>query len=322
MKQFEFLPALQRGEIPHAFMLFGESHFLIDAYLSQLIAHFGAGESPHTLYAHEYTLANAKAYLSQGSLFGGANVLVLKSESKFAKKELDELIALTTKSPSAYLIWAYYGDDHRTASTAFSQKGSDSVRLFDPPAHEALAILSQRAKALHLSIEKSVLEYLYKTQEHNVALAYQELEKLSLLNRPLQTHDIDTYVYAMGALTLDETIAQLLEKKSFLHAVARLRETGEEPVRIITAISGYITQLYLFWAYMRVHGKLDVRAILGYFPPPDVVKAKEALAMRFKEAQYRAILDFLIEAELQLKQGKIDKDALFYAKLLQLQRLL
>jgi DNA polymerase-3 subunit delta len=323
MRQGDFANALTHNKLPHALMLFGEAHFMVDRLATLASKHFAQGADVYTLYGHDYSFEQSKAFLSQGSLFGGNNVLVVKTEKKIAKKELDELINITTKNSTTFFIYCYYGPDHTTCNTAFKKKNiTEFVRLFNPFFGEAVAILTQRAQSLGVNIDNNTLIHLYKSQDENIALAYKELEKFAVFSDPIRPKDIDDLAYSLSEVKLDDTIAQLLEKKSYIAHIRKLRESGEEPVRIITAISNYISQLFLFTAYMRIHGKIDAKEILGYVPPKHVIDSKSNLAMRLKPAHYKAILSHLLHTELMLKQAKIDKDALLYAALLKLQSLL
>ncbi len=84
MYKAEFDKHIQNSSISNSFVFFGESSFLIDSYTKKLTNIEDA--SAITFYYDEYDFKSAKAHLSQASLFGGINVLVIKSEKKFLKK--------------------------------------------------------------------------------------------------------------------------------------------------------------------------------------------------------------------------------------------
>ena len=71
---------IQNKTISNNFILFGESSFLIDRY-TKLLTNI-ADASVLTYYYDEYEFNSAKAHLSQASLFGGQNILIIKSEKK------------------------------------------------------------------------------------------------------------------------------------------------------------------------------------------------------------------------------------------------
>ena len=122
MYQSEFDKNLQKGAISNSFVFYGESLFLIDRYIKMLSNIEDASILNYN--QDEYDFNSAKAHLSQASLFGGRNVLIIKTHKKVPKKELDELIELTKKQPGAYFIYGYYGVDHKSSNgsgTAFKK---------------------------------------------------------------------------------------------------------------------------------------------------------------------------------------------------------
>ena len=78
MKRPDLDKAIEQGSLPNAVMLFGESHFLIDRYIKRIADVPDANVL--SFYHDEYDFESAKTHLSQGSLFGGRNVLIVKNE--------------------------------------------------------------------------------------------------------------------------------------------------------------------------------------------------------------------------------------------------
>jgi DNA polymerase-3 subunit delta len=324
IKKQDFERLLQQGSMPRAVMLFGESEFMIDFYAQKLCETWAAEDDVFSLYHQDYNFNDAKAHLSQGSLFGGNNVLLIKNEKKVPAKELDEMIAYVAKSPSNYLIYCYYGSDFKTSSKPFSPKlGAESIRFFHPYFSEAKSILRQASQKLHLQISEDAITHLLLSQNSNLSLACNELEKLSVLQKPIHAKEIDELVFPLAEVKLDQLIMALLEKKDFRSNLERLLETGENEVQIITAISNFITQLFLFHTYIKVNGVIDSAAVLGYKLPGFVEKERAALCIRFKLRTYERLLDHLLNTELLLKSsGHKDNSALLLSSLLKLQTLL
>lgn len=75
---------IKNRSLSNSFILFGESSFLIDRY-TEFLTHI-ENASVLKLYHDEYNFNSAKAHLSQASLFGDQNILIIKSEKKFQKK--------------------------------------------------------------------------------------------------------------------------------------------------------------------------------------------------------------------------------------------
>ena len=322
MKPFELDKALNsNANIAHAFMFFGDSHFLIDHYIKRLAKLFSNGGDALNLYHQDYNFTTAKEHLSQSSLFGGNNLLIIKSEKKIPKKELDELVAYTQKSPTNFFLYGYYGSDFKTSNKSFTKKSvADNVRLFPPNFNAAMELLKTEATHLNIQIDNYVLAHLYNSQNGDISLAVNELPKLAIIGRPIESKDIDALVYSLAEVKLDDLIASLLDKKEFRIQLERILESGEDPIRIITAISGFITQLFMFVAHMKIEGNADSRAILGYKLPQFIEDARANQAKRFKLGTYHAMMTLLLENELAMKQGgQHDNEALLFSTLIKLQ---
>jgi len=324
LKKQDFERLLQQGKIPRAMMFYGESEFMIDLHAKRLCEVWGADDDIFSLYHQDYNFADAKAHISQGSLFGGNNILLIKNDKKVPKKELDELIAYVGKSPSNFLIYCYYGSDHKTSNKAFSPKvGADSIRFFAPYFNEGKNILRQEAKRFNLQINDDAITHLLLSQNSNLSLACNEIEKLSILQVPIHAKEVDDLVFPLAEVKLDQLILAILDKKDFRSNLQRLLETGENEIQIITAISNFITQLFLFHTYIKVNGVIDSAAVLGYKLPAFIEKDRAALSIKFKLRTYEKLLDHLLKTELLLKSGgSKDTNAILLSALLKLQTLL
>jgi len=324
IKKQDFDRLLQQEKIPRAMMFFGESDFMINYHAKKLCSVWGAEDDVFSLYHQEYSFQDAKAHISQGSLFGGNNVLLIKSDKKVPKKELDELISYVNKSPSNFLIYCYFGPDYKTSNKSFTPKsGGDSIRFFNPYFSEAKNIIRQEAKQLNLQINDDAITHLILSQNSNLSLACNELEKLCILQAPIHAKEINEHVFPLAEVKLDEMILAILEKKDFRTNLQRLLETGENEVQIITALSNFITQLFLFHTYIKIHGVISSAAVLGYKLPAFIEKERADLSIRFKLSTYEKLLDHLLTTELSLKSGgNKDNNAILLAALLKIQTLL
>ncbi len=319
MRRQELDDLIRNGSYPRSVMLYGESHFLIDHYLRILSSLPDANLL--SLYHDEYDFNSAKVHLSQGSLFGGQNVLVIKNEKKVPKKDLDTLLELVQKNPDNIFIYAYYGSDMKTSAKSFTKKsGGIEVRLFAPFANEAKSLILQEAQRLGIQLDSYAAAHLIESQNGELALAFNELGKLQILGRPISTKDIDALVYGVAEVKIDQFINHLLAKKDFKSDLQHILESGEDEIRIITAISSYMTQLYLFYAHIKIHGIADSAAILGYKLPRNIEQERAQQSIRFKQEQYSSILNLLLDNELKMKSsGAMDKNALLLSTLIKLQ---
>jgi len=320
MKRQELDALLKQGKAPGAVMLYGESHFLIDHYTKRL----SAVDDPNLLnvYFDEYHFAGAKAHLAEGSLFGGRNVLVVKSEKKLPKSDLVAFLELVKKNPDNIFIYAYYGTDFKqgTASAFTPKSGGAAVRLYRPFPNEARQIILQEAKARRIDLDAYAAVHLLESQNGDLALTVNELDKLALVNGRVGIKEIDELVYGVAEVKTEQLIDALLQKKDFLPLLRRLLESGEEEIRLLNALTNHLAQLYLFYASIRLHGRADSAEILGYKLPSFVEEERSRQSIRFQQHHYTELFRLLTETELALKSaGSAAKNALLVAAFLKIQ---
>ncbi|MBU0720753.1 DNA polymerase III subunit delta [bacterium] len=311
---------IQNNSLSNSFVLFGESSFLIDTYAKKLTDIEDA--SVLSFYHDEYNFNSAKAHLSQGSLFGDRSVLIIKTEKKVNKTELDTLIDFCEKNPDNIFVYAYYGSDYKTYGKAFAKKNTMSVRFFSPNHHEALSIISDIAKQKNVNIDNYSITHLLNIHNGNVALSCNEIEKFMVYDKAISTKDIDNLVFGLAEINIDDFIKKILLKKDFKADLQNILEHGEDEIRVVTALTSYLTQLYMFNIYIRVNGAPNALEILGYPAPKFIVDEKAALAIKFKPSTYSKLHELLLSSELEMKSSGIDKTAILLSTLLRVQQLL
>ncbi|WP_292656708.1 DNA polymerase III subunit delta [Nitratifractor sp.] len=322
MYQREFDQLLQKG-LPKAVLLYGDNAYLIEQTLERYKKELDATESMVSMYHDEYDFERARNHLSQSSLFGGYNLLLIRREKKLPKKELDTLIELTRKNDESYLLFAFDGEakEAKAMQGSFSEKkGGVWVRFFEPNPREGVEILRRRAMELEMQIDDYALNHLLNLLENNLALAAKELEKLSILREPVTTKTIDRLVYSSAPLAVERLLIDLFNKKPITETISRLLELGANEFEILRGTQFFVNQIFLFHAYIRLHGIADSKAILGYKLPRQVEQQKAALAARIKPAAWIKIYDHLLESELRLKTTKSEyKETELYGILIKLQ---
>jgi DNA polymerase-3 subunit delta len=320
MYKAEFDKHIQNSSISNSFVLFGESSFLIDSYTKKLSSIEDA--SALTFYYDEYDFKSAKSHLSQASLFGGINLLIIKSEKKVPKKELEDLIDLCEKNQDNFFIYAYYGSDHKTYSKAFSKKSTMSVRFFHPNHNEAINIIAQNVEEKNVNMDRYSIAHLLNIHNGDVALAYNEIEKFRVYDKVITTKDIEHLVSGLAEISMDDFIKKIILKKDFTQDLNNILEHGEDEIRVITALISYLTQLYMFNIYIRVNGAPNALDILGYPAPKFVVDEKATLSLKIKPNTYYKLHDLLLESELKMKSSGVDKSAILLSTLIRVQKLL
>ena len=322
MYKAEFDKNLQNNTISNSFVFFGESNFLIDLYAKKLTTIEDA--SVLNFYHDEYDFKTAKAHLSQASLFGGQNVLIIKTEKKVPKKDLDILIDYCEKNQDNIFVYAYYGSDHKTYNNkkTFSKSKTMAVRFFNPNQGEAINIVQQVARDKKVDIDGFTITHLLGIHNGDVALSCNEIEKFKVFDRVITTKDIDNLVFGLAQINIDDLIKKLLNKKDFKDELENILEHGEDEIRIITAILNHLTQLYMFNIYIRVNGAPNALEILGHPLPPQILKERSAMSLKFKPYTYYKLHTLLLESELKMKSSNVDKGAILLSTLIRFGQLL
>ena len=322
MYQREFDQRLRQA-LPKAVLFYGENDYLIDFYIERYVKETDAKDSMLSLYHDEWNFEQAKAFLSQSSLFGGTNLLVVKHEKKIHKKELDVLVAMANKNADNYFLYAYAGvaKDAKSMHTAFTdKKGGVWLRFFEPNIRDGVAVLQQKSQQIHLDIDHYALQHLMLVLNNNLALCANELDKLAILGTKVTGKDIDRLVYSTAPLATEQLLIDLFNKKPITEMISKLLDIGEDEAAILRATQYFCNQIFLFHAYIKLHGHVDSAAILGYKLPKPIEEQKAQLALKVKSTSLLKIFEHLLESELSIKKASAtQKEVLLYSMLIKLQ---
>ena len=325
MYQREF-ENLLRTTPPRAMLFFGENEYQIANYLQHYINITKASASMLSLYHDEYAFDQAKAYLSQSSLFGGTNLLIIKREKKIPKKELDVLVELVGKNSENFLLFHYTGTatNAKSLQTSFTpKKGANWLRLFEPNQRESIEVLQKKAQNIGLDIDHFALQHLMLILNNNLALCANELNKLAILEGKVTSKDIDRLVYSTAPLAVEQLLIELFEKKPLTQTITQLLEIGEDSLSILRSTQFFVNQIFLFHAYMKLHGHIDSKAILGYKLPKPIEDKKANLALKVKSPALLKIFEYLLKMELEMKKTPPqNREPLLYGVFIKLQSLL
>jgi len=328
MYKREFESLLNSSQLPKSLLLYGACFYQNNHFGDKILQKLSVlPEEKLLLYYDEYDFRLAKSFLSQLSLFGDRNILVIKTDKTIPKKELDILVELARKNDTNHFLLQFFGDDSKAKNIAKAftpKKSANFVRFFKPNQGEAIFLLQNRAKEIKLNINAYALSHLYQLQNEDITLCINDLEKLNILDKEIEICDIDKLIYGLGSVGMDGFVYELLQKKDIRETYARLMELGNaDEIRIINAIESYISQLFLFYSYIKINGSFDARAVLGYPLPPALAQERSRLCMMFDLKTYNAVFKLLLESEYRLKKiQNIDKNSLLLSTLIKLQSLL
>lgn len=325
MYQREF-ENLLRTTPPRAMLFFGENTYQINNYLQHYINITNASEEMLSLYHDEYSFNQAKAYLSQSSLFGGTNLLIIKREKKIPKKELDVLVELVGKNSENFLLFHYTGtpSNAKSLQSSFSpKKGANWLRLFEPNIRESIAMLQAKSQKIGLDIEHFALQHLMLLLNNNIALCANELDKLAILEGKVTAKEIDRLVYSTAPLVTEQLLIELFQKKPITQTLSKLLEVGEDEFSILRSTQFFVNQIFLFNAYMKLNGHIDSKEILGYKLPKPIEEQKANLALRVNSPALLKIFEYLLEIELEMKKTPPNnRELLLYGVFIKLQSFL
>jgi len=185
---------------------------------------------------------------------------------------------------------------------------------------DGVAILQQKSHEIGLEIDHYALSHLMTLLNNNLALCVNKLTKLSILGTKIESRDIDRLVYSTAPLATEQLLIDLFNKKEIRQTLSKLLELGEDEYSILRATQFFVNQIFLFHAYIRIHGQPDSKAILGYKLPKQIEEQKSRLALKVKTASLLQIYEHLLETELSIKRpGSIDTESLLYGALIRLQ---
>lgn len=325
MYKNELESLIQSGHNFNSILLYGQSNFYID-YFSKYLASKFVEPSVLKVYYDEFDFEKSKNHLSQASLFGDLNLLIIKSDKQISTTQLSEIIQITKEHENSYFIYEFYSDSGSKLQNLFKSRDKkvDFVRLFHPNFGEAISLLELKSKRLKIQIDRHTLEYLYNQYDQDIALSAKELEKLAVLEEEISPKVIDHVTYNLSMANMDKIFIDLLHKKDVSKEILRLLQEGENEIKIITSLTSFIKELFMFYAFITLKGYNSSKEILGYALPKQIEQLRGDLSIKkIKKDAYAKILKQLQADELYLKShSKIEKESFLISSIIKIQNLL
>jgi len=284
------------SELPKYCIFFGNQFYLRE-YEEKILKIF-QNDNILKLYYDEYDFDIAKIHLSESSLFGGENVLIVKHNKIPAN--IDKLLPYTK---NGYLFFFYYGNKK---PEIFNK---NFVRFFEPSLKEVIEV-----------IDKYSLKYNVRlTQEAKLKLARsvdplfleKEIEKLANYSNEITVNDVENLVFEYKEESFEELFVLILNNKEFLPNLYNLLEKADYK-RLTSALIRYIKDLYMYNLYIKKTGSSSLEGLLGYKLPIHINKQRVDLAIKFKEKDFYELLKFLLEKELEMRNSEKNKEAIFW----------
>ena len=294
---------LATGTTYNGYMFYGLCDYLSEKYANDISVKLAAGDDIYKVYFDEYNFKDCVNYLSQSSLFASNNVLMIKTIKKIPKKEIDELISICNTNPDSYIVLSCIGSaDLKTMAKSFTKKTSSvEVRFFTPTDQEALHILNSVCQNKNLQCGFGELQYLYNMHQKDLNLCVNDLDKLSILDKPISVNIINAQCFGMGAVSIDDFFNKLFTGVNINKDLYMILEEGMNEINLINQTTGFIQQLFNINSYLKLYGQLNVIEIWGYKLPLNIANTRASIAMKFKQEDFLRMLTFFQNLELELK---------------------
>ena len=186
----------------------------------------------------------------------------------------------------------------------------------------SINIVSAIVREKKVQMDNYSIAHLLNIHNGDVALSCNEIDKFRVYEKEITTKDIELLVSGLAEISMDDLIKKVLSKKDFIDYLRNMLEHGEDEIRVTTALTAYLTQLYMFNIYIRVNGAPNALEILGYPAPKFVVDEKAEMSIKIKPNTYYKLHELLLSSELKMKSSNVDKSAILLSTLIRVQKLL
>ncbi|WP_293169843.1 DNA polymerase III subunit delta, partial [Oceanithermus sp.] len=174
-----------------------------------------------------------------------------------------------------------------------------------PRYREKVRWVTNEMKRMGLAAPTAVAQYLGEL-EADLEAIHAELEKLTLLEGPLTLERVKAVVALEPPLSsfdlVDAAVAGRFERA--VGILKALLERGEEPLRVLGALSKHYTRAAVLWAELQNRNLTDKDAAALLKLHPFAAKKLLAFARKLDEDRLRRALDALAEAEKAAKTGR------------------
>ncbi|MBR8464395.1 DNA polymerase III subunit delta [Campylobacter sp. faydin G-24] len=317
---------LANNKVANFFLLFGADEYQIELFAKEILNLYNISDTNMlSLYFDEYDFAKAKAHISEPSLFGGKNLLHIKSDKKIVGKELKELVRACETSSENYFLFEFYESDMKIALEMQKIFGVNFARFFKPNSpDEAVMLLSRSAAKIGLNITKNALYELYFIHNENLYLAASELNKLASLNTHIDQDIVRRLVFGLGGVSFDDFFNKFISLKDIKNDFfAYEQDPSFNEILLINSFYKAFFRLFKLHSYIKINGRFDIKEAIGYAPPQNVAESLKSQSLSINLKVYRQIFMTLNLCELELKTNvKLDKSAFLLSNILNLQNLI
>lgn len=242
------------------------------------------------------------------SLFGGGGAMLdLREVGDGEWKALKPLLEGVPEEVPVLLL-----DPKPTTARAAFYRTRERRDFPTPKGKDLLRHLENRAKRLGLKLPAGVVQYLASLEGDlgqpggYLEALERELEKLALLSPPLTLEKVERVVALRPPVSGFDLVRAVLEgdAKEAFRRLKRLREEGEEPLKLLGAFAWQFGLLARAWMLLRENPRPKEEDLARLEAHPYAARKALELARTLDQGELRRALEVLIGAETRAKAGK------------------
>lgn len=324
MYKNEFEKLLISKKIPRSIFFYGKEDFLKNYYAKKALDIFGNKDEILSMFFDEVEPEKGINFLLQPSLFGGSNILHIRSDKNIPKADLRKLLDAVQKIQNSYLVFEFYGEDKtgKDIGMEFGKYNGADVRFFKPNPYEAIVFIKNLSNEIGLNIEQNAINTLLQIQNFDLALCAKELEKLKIFDKQITSQDVEKYTFGLSLLHIEDLIEKIITKKDIKQTLLLILEADTNEIMILNFLETYFYTLFKYHLYIKINGRYDSKEILGFNPPKNIEEKNASLAIGLKLGNFKKIFAHLLETEYEIKKNSNnDKIAILISSLIKLQTL-
>ncbi len=312
---------LENDKKHSSYLLYGDESYMLELYTSKIINHHGIGtDDINYIYFDEYNYEKLLGDIRQNSLFCETNFFVIKTDKKLDSKQVKNIVQLAKENVHSVIIFAIKTKEKLATYEKYFIDKNDGVfvRFFKPQFDVAINLLRQKADSLGMNYEYDAMETLYLLHEEDLGLSINDLNKLAICDKKINSKIIYGLCFGMGHMELQEFLFDIFEDKADTKEIQKITNETDE-IYMVMSLATFVQELLMINCYTRMYGTANARDILGYQPPPAIWNKKVAIASSFSQKKFLELLNYFADMEMTLKSNNnIDKKGYMISKLINL----
>ncbi len=305
----------------NSYLLYGDEPYMLESYTKKIIKHHNIStKDVNFIYFDDYDYEKLSSDIKQNSLFCETNFFVIKTDKKLESKQVKNIVLQANKNSHIVVVLSINTKERLSTYEKYFEAKNNSlfVRFFKPSFALAISLLQQKSDSIRLEFEFDALQALYLLHEQDLSLSINDLEKLSLLDKKIDSKIVYSLCFGVGHIELQEFVFDFFENKTDTKETIKIVQQIDE-MMILWSLGSFVQELFMINCYTRINGIADAKDILGYQPPADIWNKKVSIASNLTQKRFLFFFNYFVDIELKLKTNKhIDKKAYLISMLLKI----